>query len=82
MNPILRLVNRNLTVSLNPGFLIWQVVFPLMYIFVWWAMRIRESYPAYPYRARASTTRQYLATGMIGFNINEQHAGIGPHNME
>ncbi len=34
MHPIIRLVNRNLTISLNPGFLIWQVIFPLIYIFV------------------------------------------------
>src|SRR3989338_8151229 len=34
MHPIIRLVNRNLTISINPGFLIWQVIFPLIYIFV------------------------------------------------
>ena len=34
MYPVIRLVNRNLTISLNMGFLIWQVVFPLIYIFV------------------------------------------------
>ena len=34
MHQIIRLVNRNLTISLNPGFLIWQVIFPLIYIFV------------------------------------------------
>ncbi|RMW35328.1 MAG: ABC transporter, partial [Nitrosopumilus sp.] len=26
MHPIIRLVNRNITISLNPGFLIWQVI--------------------------------------------------------
>ena len=34
MHPIIRLVNRNITISINPGFLIWQVIFPLIYIFV------------------------------------------------
>ena len=34
MHPVIRLVNRNLTISLNPGFLIWQIIFPLIYIFV------------------------------------------------
>ena len=34
MHPIIRLVNRNITISLNPGFLIWQIIFPLIYIFV------------------------------------------------
>ncbi|MBT4454583.1 MAG: ABC transporter, partial [Candidatus Nitrosopelagicus sp.] len=30
MNPIIRLVNRNLTISINPGFIIWQILFPLI----------------------------------------------------
>ncbi len=34
MHPIIRLVNRNITISVNPGFLIWQVIFPLIWIFV------------------------------------------------
>ncbi len=34
MHPIIRLVNRNITISINPGFLIWQVIFPLIWIFV------------------------------------------------
>ena len=34
MNPIIRLVYRNLTISINPGFIIWQILFPLIYIFV------------------------------------------------
>ena len=29
MHPIFRLVNRNLTISLNPGFLIWQIILKL-----------------------------------------------------
>lgn len=68
MHPIIRLVNRNLTISINPGFLIWQVVFPLIYIFVAgyaYTSLIEEvhfgnkniDYPA------------FLASGMIGFNI-------------
>ena len=68
MHPIIRLVNRNLTISLNPGFLIWQVIFPLIYIFVAgfaYAPLINHisfdgkmlDYPA------------FLASGMIGFNI-------------
>jgi ABC-2 type transport system permease protein len=68
MHPVFRLVNRNLTISLNPGFLIWQIIFPLVYIFVAgfaYTSLINEvtfenkelNYPA------------FLATGMIGFNI-------------
>ena len=34
MNQIIRLVYRNLTISINPGFIIWQILFPLIYIFV------------------------------------------------
>lgn len=68
-HPILRLVNRNITISLNPGFLIWQVIFPLVYIFVAgfaYAPLVQGiqfgaakdlGYPA------------FLASGMIGFNI-------------
>lgn len=67
-SPIIRLVNRNLTVALNPGFLIWQIIFPLIYIFVAGFAysgliplvridNIEMSYPA------------FLASGMIGFNI-------------
>jgi len=68
MHPIIRLVNRNITISVNPGFLIWQVIFPLIWIFVAgfaYTSLIDEvsfgtknlSYPA------------FLASGMIGFNI-------------
>jgi len=68
MYPVIRLINRNLTVSLNPEFLIWQLVFPLIYIFVAgfaYTSIIDQvilgdkelDYPA------------FLASGMIGFNI-------------
>lgn len=68
MHPILRLVSRNITISLNPGFLIWQIIFPLVYIFVAgfaYAPLIQGvqlgsndlDYPA------------FLASGMIGFNV-------------
>jgi len=68
MHPIIRLVNRNITISINPGFLIWQVIFPLIYIFVaGYAytslidnVNFQNKDMAYP---------AYLATGMIGFNI-------------
>jgi len=61
-------VSRNVTISLNPGFLIWQVIFPLVYIFVAgfaYAPLIQGvelgpkdlDYPA------------FLASGMIGFSV-------------
>jgi ABC-2 type transport system permease protein len=68
MHPIIRLVNRNLTISINPGFLIWQVIFPLIYIFV----------AGYAYTALIQQVSfgnkiieypAFLASGMIGFNI-------------
>ncbi len=68
MHPILRLVNRNLTISINPGFLIWQIIFPLIYIFV----------AGFAYSALIGEVSvgdkeldypSFLATGMIGFNI-------------
>ena len=68
MHPIARLVNRNLTISLNPGFLIWQIIFPLIYIFVAgfaYAPLIQNV----PLGARDLDYPAYLASGMIGFNI-------------
>lgn len=68
MHPIARLVNRNLTISLNPAFLIWQIIFPIIYIFV----------AGFAYTSLIDTVRfenisidypAFLATGMIGFNI-------------
>ena len=68
MHPIIRLVNRNLTISLNPGFLIWQIIFPLIYIFVAgfaYAPLIQNV----PLGARELDYPAFLASGMIGFNI-------------
>ena len=68
MHPVVRLVNRNLTVSLNPGFLIWQVVFPLIYIFVV-GFAYTSLIDSVPFNGRTVGYPAYLATGMIGFNI-------------
>lgn len=68
MHQVIRLVNRNLTISLNKGFLIWQVIFPLIYIFV----------AGFAYTALIDSIQfgnkilgypAYIASGMIGFNI-------------
>ena len=61
-------MNRNLTISLNPGFLIWQVIFPLIYIFVAgfaYAPLIQEV----PFGVKDLDYPAFLASGMIGFNI-------------
>ena len=68
MHPIIRLVNRNLTISLNPGFLIWQIIFPLIYIFVAgfaYAPLIQNV----PFGFKDLDYPAFLASGMIGFNI-------------
>ena len=68
MHPIIRLTNRNLTISLNPGFMIWQVIFPLIYIFVAgfaYAPLIQDI----PLGAKDLDYPAFLASGMIGFNI-------------
>ncbi len=68
MHPIVRLVNRNLTISLNPGFLIWQIIFPLIYIFVAgfaYTSLIQEV----EFGDKALDYPSFLASGMIGFNI-------------
>jgi ABC-2 type transport system permease protein len=68
MHPTIRLVNRNLTISLNPGFLVWQVIFPIVYIFV----------AGFAYTALIDSVQlgdvsldypAFIASGMIGFNI-------------
>ncbi len=68
MHPVIRLVNRNLTISLNKGFLIWQVIFPLIYIFV-----AGFAYTALidfvPFGNKILDYPAYIASGMIGFNI-------------
>jgi len=68
MHRIIRLVNRNLTISINPGFLIWQVIFPLIYIFI-----AGFAYTALidnvPFGNKNIDYPAFLATGMIGFNI-------------
>ncbi|MBA0907951.1 MAG: ABC transporter permease [Nitrosarchaeum sp.] len=68
MHPVIRLVNRNLTISINPGFLIWQVIFPLIYIFVAgyaYTSLIQEV----PFGNKSIGYPAFLASGMIGFNI-------------
>lgn len=68
MHPVIRLINRNLTISLNPGYLIWQVIFPLIYIFVAgfaYTSLIHEV----SFFNRQMDYPSFLATGMIGFNI-------------
>ncbi|MDE1873056.1 MAG: ABC transporter permease [Thaumarchaeota archaeon] len=68
MNPIFRLVNRNLTISLNMGFVIWQVIFPVIYIFV-----AGFAYTALihnvPFGSKSLNYPAFIASGMIGFNI-------------
>ena len=68
MHQIIRLVNRNLTISLNPGFLIWQVIFPLIYIFVA-GFAYTSLIDQVPFENKSLDYPAFLATGMIGFNI-------------
>ena len=68
MHPIIRLVNRNLTISINPGFLIWQVIFPLIYIFVA-GYAYTSLIEDVPFGNKNIDYPTFLASGMIGFNI-------------
>ena len=68
MHPIIRLVNRNITISINPGFLIWQVIFPLIYIFVA-GFAYTALIPSVSFENKDLTYPAFLASGMIGFNI-------------
>ena len=68
MHPIIRLVNRNLTIAINPGFLIWQVIFPLIYIFVA-GFAYTSLIQSVPFGNKDLDYPAFLASGMIGFNI-------------
>ena len=68
MHAIARLVVRNITVSLNPGFLIWQVIFPLVYIFVA-GFAYAPLIQGIPIGEKDLGYPAFLASGMIGFNI-------------
>lgn len=68
MHPVIRLVNRNLTISLNKGFLIWQVIFPLIYIFVG-GFAYTALIDSVSYGNKTLDYPAYIASGMIGFNI-------------
>lgn len=68
MYPIIRLVNRNLTISINPAFLLWQIIFPVIYIFIAgfaYSSLIQEV----PFGPKNLAYPAFLASGMIGFNI-------------
>ncbi|MBA3978861.1 MAG: ABC transporter permease [Nitrosopumilus sp.] len=70
MIEIFRLTYRNLVASVDKVFLIWQVVFPIFYIFISGysysalignqGIRLGDIFVSYP---------SYLAVGMIGFNV-------------
>ncbi|MDA7952508.1 MAG: ABC transporter permease [Nitrosopumilus sp.] len=68
MHPVLRLLRRNVTISLNPGFLIWQIIFPLVYIFVA-GFAYAPLISGVPLGGRDLDYPAFLASGMIGFNI-------------
>ena len=68
MHPIIRLVNRNLTISLNMGFVIWQIIFPLIYIFVA-GFAYTSLIHQVPFGNKTLDYPAFIATGMIGFNI-------------
>ena len=68
INPIIRLVNRNLTISINPGFIIWQILFPLIYIFVA-GFAYTALIDSVPFGDKNIDYPAFLASGMIGFNI-------------
>jgi ABC-2 type transport system permease protein len=67
---VISLVYRNLIASIDKVFLIWQVVFPIVYIFIAGysysslieehGIRVGDAMVTYP---------AYLAVGMIGFNV-------------
>jgi ABC-2 type transport system permease protein len=70
VNAVLILLYRNIVASIDKVFLVWQIVFPIIYIFIagysYSALITNQGIPigetSVPYPA-------YLAAGMIGFNM-------------
>lgn len=68
MYTIIRLVNRNLTISINPAFLLWQILFPLIYIFIA-GFSYTSLIQQVSFGDKGLAYPAFLASGMIGFNI-------------
>ncbi len=68
MHPTIRLIVRNLTISINPGFLVWQVIFPVIYIFVA-GFAYTALIKSVPFGNITLDYPAFIASGMIGFNI-------------
>ena len=68
MYTIFRLVNRNLTISINPAFLLWQILFPIIYIFIA-GFAYTSLIQQVPFGEKGLAYPAFLASGMIGFNI-------------
>ena len=63
-----RLVSRNLTVSLSPVFLLWQIIFPLLFVFIA-GFAFSTIIPALSVGGVTFDYHVFLATGMIGYNM-------------
>jgi len=68
MYTIFRLVNRNLTISINPAFLLWQILFPIIYIFIA-GFAYTSLIQQVTFGDKGLAYPAFLASGMIGFNI-------------
>lgn len=68
MFTIIRLVNRNLTISINPAFLLWQILFPIIYIFIA-GFSYTSLIQQVSFGDKGLAYPAFLASGMIGFNI-------------
>lgn len=68
MHPVLRLIDRNLTVALSPVFLLWQVLFPLMFVFIA-GLSYATIVPSVTSSGVEHDYQTFLATGLIGYNI-------------
>ena len=68
MNQVMNLVNRNMTVALSPVFLLWQAIYPLLYIFIA-GFSYSTIVPGVTSDGVDFDYHVYLATGMIGYNV-------------
>src|SRR5437588_10899946 len=77
-NPVVLLVYRNLVASVDKVYLIWQIVFPLIYIFIagysysslLHGKGVGVGLISVPYPA-------FLAAGLIGFNVMNSSTAAG-----
>lgn len=78
MNAVTMLLYRNLVAAIDKVFLIWQIVFPIVYIFIaGYAYSALIGASGVPIGDASVPYPAYLAAGMIGFNMMNSSSAAG-----